>query len=71
MQCSKQRRYSITSSARCWRYKDTSRRSAFAALRLIVPGWRLHRQVSWLLALEHAIDVGRCAPIIVDEKSDA
>ena len=31
-----------------------------------VLGWRLHRQVGWLLALEDAIDVASRAPVRVD-----
>jgi hypothetical protein len=32
-------------------------------------GWRLHRQVGWLLALENTVGVARCAAVIVDQIS--
>ncbi len=34
-----------------------------------VLGWRLHRQIGWLLALEDAIDVAGRAPVLIDQIS--
>jgi hypothetical protein len=31
----------------------------------LVLGWRLHRQVGWLLALENAIDIAGGTPVLV------
>ena len=68
--CSKQRAYSITSSARASSVGGTSRPSALAVLRLIdqlVLGRRLHRQVGRFLALEDTIYVAGRASILVDK----
>ena len=58
--------YSITSSARCWRNRGTSRLSAFAVFRLMtssnfVPIWT--GQIGGLTALEDAVEVARAAPV--------
>ena len=60
--------HSITSSVLASNVGGTSRPSALAVLRLInqfVFGRRLYRNVTGLLTLEDAIDIGRRSPILV------
>src|SRR5262249_26128333 len=62
--CSSQHLYSITSSARASSVGGTSRPSALAVFTLIVSSYltgALRRQISGILTLEDAIDVGRRA----------
>jgi hypothetical protein len=58
-------RYSITWSARASSDGGTSRSSAFAVFRLMTSSYflrGLHWQIGRLLALEYAVNVGRCRP---------
>src|SRR5215217_4985490 len=64
--------HSITSSARARSVGGTSRPSALAVLRLIASSYltgSLNREVGRLLTPEHAIDVRRRAPVLVDDIS--
>jgi hypothetical protein len=64
--------YSITSSAMASSVGGTVRPSALAVLRLnhqLELGWRLHGKISWLFALEDAVDIAGCAPALVDDIS--
>ena len=67
---SKQRCYSITSSARASsdrRHVEAERLGGLEVDHQLVLGRRLHRQVGRLLALEDAVDVAGRAPVLVDE----
>jgi len=46
---------------------ETERLRNFEIHHKLVLGWSLHRHISGLLTLEYAIDVSRCAPVLVDE----
>ena len=48
------------------RHSEAHRLGGFKIDHQLVPGRRLHRQVSWFLALENAIDVISRAPVLVD-----
>ena len=63
-------RYSITSSARASTAGGITSPSAFASFEIddqFVFGRRLHRQISWLLALEDAIDVAGGTPELIEK----
>ena len=62
--------YSITSSARReqrGRHGEAERLRGLEVDHHFVLGRRLHRQISWLLALEDAVDIAGRAPVLVDE----
>ena len=48
------------------RHVEAKRLGGFEVDHQIVLCWRLHRQVGRLLALEDAVDVAGCAPVLVD-----
>ena len=64
-------RHSSTSSARA-STDSRCRAQCFRGLEVdheLIFGWRLHRQVGWLLGLEDAIDIAGGTPILVDVTS--
>src|SRR5215813_11659008 len=68
MRCSKPQPHSMTSSARASSVGGTVRPSVVAVLRLVANLYRsLHRQIGRLFALEDAIGVTSCAPMLVDQ----
>src|SRR5262249_33056014 len=68
MHCSRDRRYSITSSARASKDWGTDKPSTLAVFRLMASFVRgLHRQIRRLFALEDAIDVGSRASVLVSK----
>src|SRR4029453_3209024 len=69
MECSKKRSlfdHLVSSSEHRVRHGETERFGRLEIDRQIVLGWRLHRQVGRLVALENTIDVNRSAPVLVD-----
>src|SRR5262245_56625619 len=49
-----------------WRHLDAERLGGLEVHQKLVLGGRLHRQVSWCIALQTAIDVACRAPVLVD-----
>jgi hypothetical protein len=64
---SKMARYSITPSAVASSLSEIAGPNADK----LVLGWRLHRQIGWLLAFENVVDVAGCAPVLIDRVGPA